>query len=238
MPLALVTGASSDLGAAITLGLLDAGHSVIATGRRPERLEPLQAQGATVLPGDLTEPSHLDSLAGHEPTILVHAAGHPFAYQRFHAADPAQTSEIWAVDHHAFAELCRRVLPAMMRSRSGRLLALTSAAARLGSDGAAAYASAKAATEALIRNLALEYGRFGITANAVAPGPVRTERLQRRIDGGADLDKLTSACALRRLSTPEEVAAAVVFLCSAEAGAITGTTLPVDGGLGLAGPWR
>ena len=233
----VVTGATSDLGGAIARRLLADGHAVLAAGRRAERLDALAALGADVLDGDLTDPAHRAALAATGATGLVHAAGHTFPYQRFHAADPDTIAMIWAVDHAAFADLAARLVPAMMAARSGRVVAITSAAARLGSDGGAAYAAAKAATEALIRNLALEYGRFGITANAVSPGPILTERLEGRAPSPEAQARLAAATAVRRLGRPDDGASAVAWLCREEAGFVTGATLPVDGGLGLAGAW-
>lgn len=234
MATALVTGASSDLGYAIVRRLLADGHAVIATARSVDRLRALEAEGATPHAADLTQPADLDALGATGATILVHAAGHRFAYQRFHAADPAEMQRVWQVDHRAFACLSASLLPAMMAARWGRVVAVTSVAARIGADGAAAYASAKAASEALIRNLALEYGRFGITCNAVAPGPIDTARLRERTEDPAALARATC---LRRLADPDDIAGPIAFLCGAGASYITGATLPVDGGLGLAARW-
>ncbi|HWY23646.1 MAG TPA: SDR family oxidoreductase, partial [Nevskia sp.] len=103
-----------------------------------------------------------------------------------------------------------------------------------GSRGGSVYAAAKGGVIAFTKSLARENGRYGITANVVAPGPVDTPLLRKALEGGGDklLAAMKGATLLNRLGTPEEVAAAVAFLASEEAAFITGETLGVSGGMG------
>ncbi|ETH88241.1 3-oxoacyl-[acyl-carrier-protein] reductase family protein [Bordetella pertussis STO1-CHOC-0018] len=124
--------------------------------------------------------------------------------------------------------------PACRRRASARIVNVSSEAGRLGSRGGAVYAAAKAGLLGFTRSIARENARYGVTANAVLPGPVDTPMLARAVDVAgaqmrADLEALTL---LRRLGRPEEVAAAIAFLCSEAAGFITGEALGVSGGMG------
>jgi NAD(P)-dependent dehydrogenase (short-subunit alcohol dehydrogenase family) len=191
------------------------------------------------MPGDLGDAGFRDELARCERfTGFVHAASHRFRYQRFHLADAAATMTARAIDHDAPVALLRHVLPEMMAARFGRVVLVTSLAAAVGSAGAAHYAIDKAGLEALARALALEYGRFGITANAVQPGFIATSRLAERTrEGALSAEELAAKTALKRLADPSEVAAAVAFLMGASASYVTGTTLAVTGGLHLNTLW-
>src|SRR5262249_5150502 len=129
------------------------------------------------------------------------------------------------------------VLPVMQAAGFGRIINISSEAARLGSRGGAVYASAKAGVIAFTRSIARENARFRITANAIAPGPIRRSMLDDAVVKGGEkiLRAMTEATLLRRLGEPEEIAAAALFLASDQAGYITGETLGVSGGMGLGG---
>jgi 3-oxoacyl-[acyl-carrier protein] reductase len=125
----------------------------------------------------------------------------------------------------------RRAIPSMMKARWGRLVYVSSVAASIGPPGQANYAAAKAGLIGFARSVAREYAGRGITANVVAPGPIET-------DMTAALDatwrtRTVEAVPVGRFGTGDEVAAAVQFLASREAGYVTGAVVPVDGGLGM-----
>ena len=124
---------------------------------------------------------------------------------------------------------CQAVLPAMISQRSGRIVNISSLSALLAPSGQTNYAAAKAGVVALTQSLAKEVARIGITVNAICPGYIETDALRAMSE---DERKATqSRVPMRRFGKPEEVAAAVKFLASAEASYITGATLKVDGGI-------
>jgi NAD(P)-dependent dehydrogenase (short-subunit alcohol dehydrogenase family) len=125
----------------------------------------------------------------------------------------------------------------MQAAGFGRIINIASEAARLGSRGGAAYAAAKGGVIAFTKSIARENAGYGITANAIAPGPIRTPMLEQAAAKGGDklLRAMTDATLLRRLGEPEEIAAAALFLASDQAAYITGETIGVSGGMGLGG---
>jgi len=125
----------------------------------------------------------------------------------------------------------RRALPAMLRARAGRIVVISSVVAYLGNAGQANYAAAKAGQIGFARSLAREVASRSVTVNVVAPGMVATDMLAALNED--QTAALASRVPLGRVAGPEEVAAAVCFLASAEAAYITGAVLAVDGGLGM-----
>ena len=127
----------------------------------------------------------------------------------------------------------RRAVPKMMRARWGRIIFVGSVVGSIGQAGQANYAASKAGLVGLARSLAREFASRNVTVNVVAPGPIATDMFAAVDD--AMRESITGAVPLGRMGQPDEIAAAVSFLASDEAGYITGAVLPVDGGLGMGG---
>jgi NAD(P)-dependent dehydrogenase (short-subunit alcohol dehydrogenase family) len=135
-------------------------------------------------------------------------------------------SVVWAM---------QALVPHMREARFGRIVTVGSRAA-LGKERRAVYASSKAGIVGLTRSMALELGRHGITVNCVAPGPIDTELLaENQPEGSPERERLLGAVPVGRIGTPADVAAAVAFLASDEAGFVTGQTLHVCGGVSVGG---
>lgn len=233
---ALVTGGANGIGAATVARLCRDGYRVTFCDH-DARAGSLVADvtGARFITLDATDAEAVAEFCANAVPfdILVNNVG---ADQ--HAFFSQTTQQDWrallAVNLESAFAFTLGVLPGMQSARFGRIVNVSSEAGRLGSRGGAVYAAAKAGLLGFTRSIARENARYGVTANAVLPGPVDTPMLARAVDIAgvkmrSDLEGLTL---LRRLGQPEEVAAAIVFFCSDTAGFITGEALGVSGGMG------
>lgn len=236
---AFVTGGAQGIGAAIVRTFAAAGAGVVIADLDMTSAGALAKEaGATAVPLDVSDDARVrEVIAEHGPfDILVNNAGidqHTFFTDT--------TADDWAkligVNLIGVLACTQAVLPAMQAASFGRIINVTSEAARLGSKGGAVYSAAKGGVIAFTKSIARENARYGITANAIAPGPIRTPMLEQAVAAGGDklLGAMTDATLLRRLGEPDEVAAAALFLASDQAAYITGETLGVSGGMGLGG---
>lgn len=234
---AFVTGAAKGIGAAIARRLAAGGAATVLADLDGDGAGALAAEtGATAVALDVSDTVRVrDAVATHGPfDILVNNAGidqHAF----FTDTSEADWHRLLGVNLLSVFATVHAALPAMQAAGFGRIVNVSSEAGRLGSRGGAVYAAAKGGVIAFTKSIARENARFGITANCVAPGPVDTPLVRAGVaTGGARLlQAMTDATLVKRLGTPDEVAAAVAFLVSDEAGFITGETLGVSGGMGL-----
>jgi 3-oxoacyl-[acyl-carrier protein] reductase len=237
--IALVTGASRGIGAAIASQLAQDGHYVIGTATSDvgaAEISTRLAEQGTGMVLDVRDASAIDALITHIEqqhgviAVLVNNAG----ITRDNLLMRMKTDD-WQdiVDVHMTAvfHLSKRVLKGMSRARFGRIINITSVVARMGNAGQANYAAAKAGIEGFSRALAREMGSRSITVNCVAPGFIDTDMTHALDD--TLRQRMLDAVPLNRLGRPEDVAAAVVFLASDGGSYITGTVLPVNGGMYL-----
>ena len=237
---ALVTGGSRGIGRAIAARLAAAGARVVLTARSAEAAEKvadeIRASGGDAR-GVMLDVSDYDAVEQGMAkllddyariAILVNNAGitSDNLLLRMKRED---WDTVLQTNLSGVYRLCRAVVPSMVRARYGRIVNITSVVAGLGNPGQTNYAAAKAGIEGFTRSLARELASRAISVNCIAPGFVDTD-MTRNLDEVAR-EKLLAQVPLKRLGTPEDVAAAALFLVSAEAEYITGTTLHVNGGM-------
>jgi NAD(P)-dependent dehydrogenase (short-subunit alcohol dehydrogenase family) len=225
----VVTGASRGIGRAAADALAADGWHVIGVARE----EPPGFAGEFIA-ADLAAPGAAASLgaalaARPEVTAVVNNLGRS-RHERIEDVDPLALAAMMDFNVRVALELTQALLPAMRAARHGRIVNVTSLVTR-GLPYRASYAASKAALESLTRTMALELAADGITANAVAPGPVDTALVRRNSPPGSESEaRFLAQVPMRRLGRPEEIGAAVAFLVSDAAAFITGQTLHVDGG--------
>lgn len=235
---AWVTGASRGIGAEIAMRLAQSGWQVYGTATSTTGAEGiterLSAWGGQGLVMDVTDAESvqqaLKTVLAHAGTIdvLVNNAGITRDNLLLRMKDD-EWDQVVATNLTAVARLTQKVLKPMMKARRGRIILIGSVVGATGNPGQANYAAAKAGLAGFARALAREVGSRGITVNTVAPGFIDTD-MTREL-GDAVREKLLEGIPLGRLGQAAEIAAAVAFLASEEAGYITGETLHVNGGM-------
>ena len=236
---ALVTGASGGIGGAIARALHGAGATVALSGTRLAPLEALAAElgeRARVLPCDLSDAAAVEALpkaaaeAMGAVDILVNNAGIT-RDQLFMRMSDADWETVLAVNLTSVMRLSRGVLRGMMKARWGRIVNVSSVVGVTGNPGQANYAASKAAVIGMSKSLAAEVASRGITVNCVAPGFIATAMTEALTD--EQKARIAGQIPAGRMGTPEEIAAAALFLASSEAGYVTGQTLHVNGGMAM-----
>lgn len=237
---ALITGASRGIGAAIAREFHAAGARVAVTARDADALQALAEElggpgHALPLPADISDPEAVSDLVarveaafGRLDFAVNNAAGGG------HGPTPLAEVPLEAFDSGLAVTLrgvflsMRAEIPAMVRSGGGAIVNVSSTAGLQAVGGLATYVAAKHGVEGLTKVAALDYAEQGVRVNALAPGPILTDSLRRA--GNEAQQAAANAMPLKRIGDPQEVAAAAVWLCSDQAGFITGTTLTIDGG--------
>ncbi|HEX5319784.1 MAG TPA: 3-oxoacyl-[acyl-carrier-protein] reductase [Stellaceae bacterium] len=236
---ALVTGASGGIGGAIARALHRAGATVALAGTRRPALDALAAElgaGTPVLTADLSTPEAADALvkdaeaALGQLDILVNNAGITRDSLALRLRDE-DWQAVLDVNLTATFRLTRAALRGMVRRRHGRIVSIASVVGVTGNPGQANYAASKAGMIGMSKSIAAEVATRGITVNCVAPGFIATAMTEKL--NNEQQARIAAAIPAGRMGTPDEIAAAVLFLASAEAAYITGQTLHVNGGMAM-----
>jgi 3-oxoacyl-[acyl-carrier protein] reductase len=236
---ALVTGASGGIGGAIARALHHQGAAVALAGTREAALAALAgelASRAHAVTADLADPAAPDQLlraaeaALGRVDILVNNAGITRDNIALRLRDEDWQAVI-DINLTAAFRLTRAALRGMIRRRHGRVVSISSVVGVTGNAGQANYAAAKAALIGMTKSLAAETASRGVTVNCIAPGLITTAMTDRLSD--EQRARIAASIPMGRFGTPEDVAAAAVYLASAEAGYITGQTLHINGGMAM-----
>lgn len=240
---ALITGGATGLGLAIARSFIASGARVVIAGRRKAELQKAVAQlgpNANYVCHDVTHHAAANDLVaavtqatGSPPSILVNNAG----IHLKKAAVDTTTEEFTAVlDTHVVGAhaLTRAVLPGMIERKHGHILFIASMASLFGIPLVVAYSAAKSAHLGMVRTLAAEVSQNGVRVNAIAPGWIETEMSRRAMDNDpARKQNILSRTPMGHFGKPDDIGWAAVYLCSPAAKFVTGTVLPVDGGVSI-----
>lgn len=244
---AFVSGSGRGIGRAIAIALAESDHAVaVGDLREPEGNETVElirkAGGkALFVPLDVADSASVHAALKRAVEelgpvdVLVNNAGWD-ELKPFTATDEAFWQKVVDINYLGTLRLIHAVLPGMLERKWGRIISISSDAARVGSSFEAVYSGAKGAIISFSKTLAREVARKGVTANSVCPGPTRTPGFESVVDptNAKLLESMVKSVPLGRLGEPEDIAAAVVYLASERAGYVTGQTLSVSGGLTMA----
>lgn len=236
---ALVTGATGGIGAEIARALHAAGASVAISGTRAEKLEALASdlgERVHVIPANLSDRDSVDGLAKAATEamgsidILVNNAGVTKDNLAMRMKDE-EWDTVLQVNLESAFRLMKGVMRGMMKARWGRMINITSVVGVTGNPGQANYAASKAGMIGMSKSMAQEVASRGITVNCVAPGFIATPMTDALTED--QQAAITKGIPSGTLGKPEDIAAAVLYLASAEAQYVTGQTLHVNGGMAM-----
>lgn len=243
---AIVTGSTRGIGRSIAVALAELGSQVVISSRSAAdvdaTVEELRARGMVAAGkvcdiGSKQDLSDLASFAmdqfGRIDTLVCNAAINPYFGPSIGIADEAW-DKVMASNVKSTLWACNLVLPHMASQRSGRVIILSSIGALLGQPTLGAYSVSKAAEAQLARNLAAEWGRFGICVNTIAPGIIRTDFAEALWSNPQVADAAVARTPLGRLGEPDDIGGIAAMLATPAAGHITGQMIVVDGGFTIA----
>ncbi|HEX8074673.1 MAG TPA: SDR family oxidoreductase [Thermoleophilaceae bacterium] len=241
---ALVTGGASGIGAATCRRLAAEGAAVAVTDLNLDGAREVAAEiGGRAYELDVRSVESIRAAVdGAEAElaaldVLVNNAGYD-EFGWFVHSEPDMWDRVLGVNLRGVIAVTHAVLPGMQERGGGRIVNVASEAGRLGSPGSGVYSAAKAGVIGLTKAVAQESAKYGVTCNAVAPGPIETPLLMAAPEHLGDLgrrivDGMVGKTALRRLGQPDEVASTIAFLASDDASYVTGQALGVSGGMGM-----
>jgi 3-oxoacyl-[acyl-carrier protein] reductase len=236
---ALVTGATGGIGGAIAKSLHGQGATVVLSGTRAEALETLKSELGSrvyIVAANLAETASVEALprtaeaAAGPIDILVNNAGIT-RDNLFMRMKDEEWDQVIAVNLTSAFRLSRAVIRGMMKKRWGRIISITSIVGSTGNPGQASYVAAKAGLAGMTKSLAAEVASRNITVNCVAPGFIATPMTD--VLSEAQKSGLLARIPAGHMGAPGDVAAAVVYLASEEAGYVTGQTVHVNGGMAM-----
>ena len=239
MKTVLVTGGGGAIGAAICRRFSRT-HKVLVADRSSQAADRVAREvGGQALVFDISKYGEAKAALGSEPIdVLVNNAGWD-RFQNFVDTQPAEWDQLFDINLRGPLNMHHLVLPGMLARGGGRIVNISSDAARVGSSGESVYSACKGGIISFSKTLAREVARKGITVNVVCPGPTDTPILRGFLgegDAGQKVyDALVRAIPMKRVGQPDDIPGIVAFLASEEAGFITGQVISVSGGLTMAG---
>tara|TARA_A100001011_G_scaffold371018_1_gene427910 strand:+ start:508 stop:1242 length:735 start_codon:yes stop_codon:yes gene_type:complete len=233
----ILTGATGVIGNSILDKLVSAGSTIIATGTNDEKLKKIQEKynNVNILKFDISDHSKIDqfvencnSMLSNKINILINNAGITLDNLSIRMKEE-EWKKVVDINLTSTFLITKNVIKKMLKSKSGKIINVTSVVGHSGNIGQANYAASKAGVIAMSKSLALEYGKKNITVNCVSPGFIMSDMTNKISEEHTEL--LKSRISLNKFGKPEDVANTIAFLCSDLSDYITGETIHVNGGM-------